>query len=113
MADAGGVPGVSTMSSRRLIARLVLQTGAWLGFMGFLLFFAANDWRWTQAWAFLAIFAVGSIAFSAWLLRRDPALLAARLGPLVQRGQPKWDRIFVPTFVAIWCGWLVLMALDA
>ena len=101
------------MSSRKLIARLVVQTGAWLGFMGLLLFVAAGDWRWTQAWAFLAIFALGSVAFSVWLLPRDPALLEARLGPFVQRGQPWWDRIFLPTFIAIWCGWLVLMALDA
>ena len=90
-----------------------MQTGGWLGFMGFLLLFAANDWRWGQAWSFLAIFAVGSIAFGAWLLRRDPALLASRLGPFAQRGQPRWDRILLPTFIAIWCGWLVLMALDA
>lgn len=81
--------------------------------MGLLLFFAAGNWQWAQAWAFLAIFAVGSIAFSVWLLRRDPALLASRLGPLVQRGQPIWDRIFLLTFILIWCGWLVLMALDA
>jgi len=31
----------------------------------------------------------------------------------VQRGQPKWDRIFLLTFILIWCAWLVLMALDA
>jgi hypothetical protein len=65
------------------------------------------------AWAFLTIFAVGSVAFSVWLLRRDRALLASRLGPLVQRCQPMWDRIFILGFVVVWCGWLVLMALDA
>ena len=101
------------MSRKKLIARLVLETTSWLGFMGLLLFVAANDWRWAQAWAFLAIFAVGTVAFSVWLLRRDPALLASRLGPLVQRGQPTWDRVFLLMFVPIWCGWLVLMALDA
>jgi protein-S-isoprenylcysteine O-methyltransferase Ste14 len=96
-----------------LITRLVVQTSAWLGLMGLLLFSVAGNWQWEQAWAFLAIFAVGSIAFSVWLLRRDPALLASRLGPLVQRGQPIWDRVFLLTFVLIWCGWLVVMALDA
>src|SRR5881397_796812 len=44
--------------------------------MGVLLFLAANNWGWTQAWAFLAILAAGSVAFSVWLLPRDPALLA-------------------------------------
>src|SRR5262249_28977407 len=106
-------PSVSSMSSRKLIARLVVQTGAWLGFMGLLLFVAAGDWRWTQAWAFLAIFALGSVAFSVWLLPRDPALLESRLGPFVQRGQPWWDRIFLPTFLAVLCGWVLVLALDA
>jgi len=101
------------MSRRSLIARLIVQTSAWLACIGLLLLFAANNWYWPQAWTFLAIFAVGSVGFSAYLLRRDPALLASRLGPLVQRGQPKWDRMFLLTFILIWCGWLVLMALDA
>jgi protein-S-isoprenylcysteine O-methyltransferase Ste14 len=78
-----------------------------------LLLVPAGNWQWAQAWAFLSIFAVGSCAFGAWLLRRDPALLASRLGPLVQKGQPMWDRIFLLAFILIWCGWLVLMALDA
>jgi protein-S-isoprenylcysteine O-methyltransferase Ste14 len=81
--------------------------------MGLLLLLLAGNWRWPQAWAFLAIFAVGSVVFSVWLLRRDPALLAARIGPLVQRGQPIWDKVFLVTFIVVWCGWLVLMALDA
>lgn len=101
------------MAPTKLIARLVVHTSAWLGFMGLLLFVAAGNWQWAQAWAFLTIFAVGSVAFSVWLLRRDRALLASRLGPLVQRGQPMWDRIFILGFVVVWCGWLVLMALDA
>ena len=101
------------MPSTKLLVRLFLQSIGWLTFMGLLLFLPADHWQWPQAWAFLALFAIGSIAFSAWLWRRDPALLAARLGSLVQHGQPLWDRIFLLTFVSLWCGWLVLMALDA
>ncbi len=69
------------MGRRNLIARLVVQTIAWLGLMGAMLFLAAGNWRWMQAWAFLAIFAVGAVAFCVWLLPRDPELLASRLGP--------------------------------
>jgi len=101
------------MTAGPSISRLIVQTGAWLGFMGLVLFLTAGTWRWAQGWAFLAIFAIGSAVFCAWLLRRDPALLAARLGPLLQRGQPTWDRVFLITFITIWCGWLALMALDA
>lgn len=101
------------MLQTTLIVRLGTQASVWLGLMGLLLFTAAGTWRWAQAWTFLGIFAVGSIAFGAWLIRRDPALLAARLGPLVQRGQPLRDRLFLLVFIGVWCGWLVLMALDA
>ena len=101
------------MGSANLLVRLVVQSAIWLSIMGLLLFLAAGDWRWRQAWAFLAIFAVGSVVFSIWLLRRDPALLASRIGPLVQRGQPVWDKVFLVTFILVWCAWLVLMALDA
>jgi len=101
------------MGQTKLIARLVVEAGVWLGLMGVLLFSGAGTSRWPQAWAFLGIFAAGSFAFGAWLIRRDPALLAARLGPLAQRGQPLWDRVFLLVFIGVWCGWLVLMALDA
>lgn len=101
------------VSAERSVAQFVVQSAVWIGFMGLLLFWGAHTWRWAQAWAFLAIFTLGSVAFCAWLRRRDPALLASRMGPLVQRGQPTWDRVFLLTFVPFWCGWLVLMALDA
>jgi protein-S-isoprenylcysteine O-methyltransferase Ste14 len=101
------------MNRAKLLARLLVQTSAWLGFMAWLLFFAAGNWQWPQAWAFVAIFALGSIGFGAWLIRRDPALLASRLGPLTQRGQPAWDKVFLAVFILVWFGWLVLMAFDA
>ncbi len=31
----------------------------------------------------------------------------------MQRGQPLWDKVFLLAFAFVWCGWLVLMALDA
>lgn len=101
------------MSAKKLIIRLITQTSLWLGFMAVLLFWAAGNWRWAQAWAFTAIFVLGSLGFGAWLIRRDPALLASRLNPTPQRGQPLWDQVFLTTFIGLWFAWLVLMALDA
>ena len=101
------------MSAKKLILRLIVQTSLWLGLMAALLFWAAGNWRWAQAWAFTIIFALGSFGFGAWLVRRDPALLASRLAPLPQRGQPLWDRIFLVTFILVWFAWLALMGLDA
>jgi protein-S-isoprenylcysteine O-methyltransferase Ste14 len=100
------------MGSPKLLVRLGVQLALWLSIMGLLLLLAAGSWRWPQAWAFLTIFGAGSLIFSVWLLRRDPALLASRIGPLVQRGQPVWDKVFLITFIFVWCGWLVLMGLD-
>ena len=104
---------MSHAATRALTVRLVVQTSVWLCFQALLLFGAAGTWSWPQGWAFLAIFWLGGLGFCVWLLPRDPALLAARLGPVIQPGQPLWDQIFLVTFVGLWCGWLVLMALDA
>lgn len=93
--------------------RLILQTSVWLAIMGLLLFLPARNWGWTEAWVFLAIFALGSAILCGWLLRYDPALLKSRLGSLVQKDQPWWDRLFMALAVVGWCAWLVLMALDA
>jgi protein-S-isoprenylcysteine O-methyltransferase Ste14 len=101
------------MPPENLALRLVGKTAVWLAIMGALLFAAAGTVRWMQGWAFLAIFAIASAGFGAWLGRRDPGLLAARLGPITQRGQPLWDKIFLIVFVFVWLGWLFLMGLDA
>jgi len=96
-----------------LLARLAVRTVVWLGAMTLILMRAAGNWRWPQGWAFIGIFAAGGVVFGAWLRRRNPAALAVRLAPLVQRGQPTWDRVFLVVFVLVWCGWLALMAADA
>jgi len=95
-----------------LRAVLFVRAAVWLGLMGADLFAAAGDLAWWQGWAFLTIFILGSIGFSLWLIRRDPALLESRL-TLNQQGQAGWDRIFLLVFVAVWFAWLALMALDA
>jgi protein-S-isoprenylcysteine O-methyltransferase Ste14 len=100
------------MTEAKLLLRLFVQTTVWLGLMGVVMFLAAGDWAWPQGWAFIVIFVVGSIAFSLWLMRRDPALLASRL-TLNQKGTAGWDRIFLGVFILIWFVWLAVMALDA
>ena len=96
----------------KLTVSLFVRSFVWLGLMAVVLFGAAGDWTWPQGWAFIAIFVVGSIAFSLWLMKRDPALLASRLEPL-QKGQAAWDRIFLLGFIAIWFVWLAFMGVDA
>jgi hypothetical protein len=98
---------------RSMIARILVQTSAWLAAMAAILFLAAGDWRWSEAWIFLAEVALLSFAVSFWLLVHDPALLASRLTSPVLRDQPRWDRIFMIAVMAAFIGWLVLIGLDA
>ena len=96
----------------KLTISLFVRSFVWLGLMAVVLFAAAGDRAWPQGWAFVAIFVLGSIGFSLWLMRRDPALLASRLEPL-QKGQAAWDRIFLLGFIGIWFAWLAFMGVDA
>jgi protein-S-isoprenylcysteine O-methyltransferase Ste14 len=78
-----------------------------------LLFGGAGTLRWTAGWVYLALFFAGALWITARLARNDPALLAERMRSPIQKGQPLWDKILMPVLMVVWCGWLVLMALDA
>ena len=96
-----------------LLLRLCLQTGVWLAIMAGLLLGGAKNAAWPQGLIYLAIFTLGSVVFGARLLKRDPGLLAARLGALNQKGQPVWDKLFLLVFIGFFLAWLWLMARDA
>lgn len=78
-----------------------------------LLFGAAGTVHWAAAWAYLILFVTGAFWLTLWLARRDPALLAERLKSPWQKGQPFWDKVLILPMGVAWCGWLVLMGLDA
>lgn len=96
-----------------LLLRLCLQTGVWLAIMAGLLLGGAENALWPQGLIYLAIFTLGSVVFGARLLKRDPGLLAARLGALNQKGQPLWDKLFLPIFIGSFLVWMWVMARDA
>ncbi|HVJ81512.1 MAG TPA: isoprenylcysteine carboxylmethyltransferase family protein, partial [Planctomycetia bacterium] len=62
-----------------------LQTRAWIALaalsvvMGLFIFMPAGTTRFWEGWAYLAIFVVASGSTTAYLLKKDPALLARRL----------------------------------
>jgi protein-S-isoprenylcysteine O-methyltransferase Ste14 len=93
--------------------RGIVQTTVWLIAMAALLFVAAGDWRWPQAWAFLAETAITSFAFIFWLARSDPALLASRLASGFHRDQSLWDRLFMCCAGVGFIAWLALAGIDA
>ncbi len=96
-----------------MIARLVIQTTVWLVAMAALLFVPAGRIDWPGAWAFLAEMAAMGFGLGFWLARHDPALLAERMSLPIQRGQKRWDKIFLAAVMALFILWLVVMALDA
>ena len=96
-----------------------MNARAWVGLVkGILmcavpLFGGAGTLAWPAGWAFLAFIFGSGLAIMLDLARRDPALLEERMKPLVQEGQPRWDRILLSAFFAGWIGWLALMGVDA
>jgi protein-S-isoprenylcysteine O-methyltransferase Ste14 len=99
--------------SQSLTTRMIVHTTLWLLAMQALLLLAGGDWRWPQAWVFLAESAVSTFAVSFWLLRHDPALLASRMSFRVRPDQKPWDRIFLLSAIPVFVGWMVLIAFDA
>jgi protein-S-isoprenylcysteine O-methyltransferase Ste14 len=78
-----------------------------------LLFAAAGTIFWPAGWAYLLVFFVAAVRLTLMLAKHDPALLAERMKSPLQKGQPFWDKVFLLGMIVAWCGWLVLMGLDA
>src|SRR6516164_3743854 len=90
-----------------------VRTAVWSAALAGLLFGAAGTLRWPAAWVFVAGGFAVALAMGAVLARRDPALLAERMAPPLQRGQAAWDRLFMVGAMLAYLAWLVLIALDA
>ncbi|MGL9616518.1 isoprenylcysteine carboxylmethyltransferase family protein [Bradyrhizobium sp. U531] len=95
-----------------MIARLLLQSTITTAGMGALLFASAGTLRWPSAWIFLVTCALLGPLCGWWLYRIDPALLAERLRPVLQKDQPTADKVFMSVLVAAMLLWLALIGLD-
>lgn len=95
-----------------MIARLLLQNTILTAAMGALLFAAAGTLHWPGAWVLLATFVLLGPLCGWWLYRIDPALLAERLRPVLQKDQPAADKGFMIVFIVAMLGWIVAMGLD-
>ena len=95
-----------------MIAKLLLQNTITTIAMGALLFASAGTLHWPSAWVLLITSALLGPLCGWWLYRIDPALLAERLRPLLQRDQPAADKLFMIVFVVAIMAWLAAMGLD-
>ncbi|MGY8636808.1 isoprenylcysteine carboxylmethyltransferase family protein [Bradyrhizobium sp. 14AA] len=95
-----------------MIAKLLLQNTITTAAMGALLFASAGTLHWPSAWLFLIICVLLGPLCGWWLYRIDPALLAERLRPVLQKDQPAADKIFMTVFIVAMLGWLALIGID-
>jgi protein-S-isoprenylcysteine O-methyltransferase Ste14 len=86
-----------------------------LGILAFALFMfiPAGTLDWPQAWAFLGIFMIASVAIGLWLMKTDPALLAARMASPFSADQRLRDRAIIAAIMILFFPWFSFMALDA
>jgi len=68
-----------------MIAKLLLQNLIWIAAMGALLFVPAGTLHWPAAGNLPGTIAILGISCGLWLARTDPALLAERMHPMMQR----------------------------
>ncbi|MGH6835409.1 MAG: methyltransferase family protein [Methylocella sp.] len=78
-----------------------------------LLFGSAGTLAWPAAWAILVLFFGANLLITRALARDDPALLAERMKPFIQEGQPLWDKVIMASYGVLSACWLILMGLDA
>ena len=95
-----------------MIAKLLLQNLIWIVVMGALLFVPAGTLHWPAAWVFLGTIAVLGIAGGLWLAKTDPALLAERMRPMMQKDQPAADKKFMLVFGFVALIWFLAIGLD-
>jgi protein-S-isoprenylcysteine O-methyltransferase Ste14 len=95
-----------------MIAKLLLQNTIFVVGLGALLFAASGSLQWPAAWVFLVTSAIIGPACGLWLAWTDPALLAERMRPTFQAGQPEADKKFMLIFVAVALVWLIAIGLD-
>ena len=96
----------------RLLQRLLLQNVLWTAGLGALLFWPAGTLHWPAAWLYLATTAALGLAAGLWLARVDPGLLAERMKPMIQKGQPRADKIFMLVFGLAALLWFIVIGLD-
>jgi protein-S-isoprenylcysteine O-methyltransferase Ste14 len=95
-----------------MIAKLFVQNLIWVVAMGVLLFVSAGTLRWPAAWIFLGTIAILGISGGLWLAKTDPALLAERMRPMMQKDQPLADKKFMLVFGFAALIWFLAIGFD-
>jgi protein-S-isoprenylcysteine O-methyltransferase Ste14 len=75
------------MASASVMAKAAFGLANLVVVLALFLFVPAGTIRWVQAWAFLGLFTLSSLAVTVYLARKDPALLERRTqaGPIAEK----------------------------
>ncbi len=107
MAAQNNAPNALTV--RRLLLRAPLQVAVLIA----LVFGPAGTFAWMQGWVLVILSVVSGVAMTAWLYAKSPALLKERLGPLLQKDQPRADKVVTMAFLATVLAWFAFLPFDA
>lgn len=100
------------MEVSAMTAKMIRQSLAFVVVLALLLFLPAGRLDWPGAWLFLIESSLLGLVIGLALARRDPALLAERMRPILQRQQPLWDKRLMKVALVVWIGWLFAMGLE-
>src|SRR5688572_770144 len=98
--------------NKNLYIRVAIQSLLFPIYMGALLFLPAGTFDYWEAWLFVAVFFVCSVAITVWLMVKDPELLERRMkaGPAAEK-EPA-QKFIVMMAMLTFAGSGVIPALD-
>jgi protein-S-isoprenylcysteine O-methyltransferase Ste14 len=96
-----------------LVINLVVQTIAWFGFMGAIIFGAAGTIDYLGGWLYLGGMIAISVVLGVYFACIDPGLLRERLKPPIQKDQPLADKLILIPLLLLLFGGMGFMAADA
>jgi protein-S-isoprenylcysteine O-methyltransferase Ste14 len=96
-----------------LVINLIVQTIAWFGFMGAIIFGAAGTIDYVGGWLYLGRMIAISVVFGVYFAHSDPGLLRERLKPPIQKNQPLADKLILIPLLLLLFGGMGFMAADA
>jgi protein-S-isoprenylcysteine O-methyltransferase Ste14 len=91
----------------------------WIGlvirflFLPVAFFLPAGDWTWWEGWVVVGLWVAYGVPLSAYLAKRDPALLSERMNASpTQEGQKGWDKVLMILMLFPGLGLFILPGFD-
>ncbi len=94
------------------LRRLTLSIVWNLAVFGGLLLLPAGTIHWWRAWVVLVVIIVSTVVTMLTVMQTRPELLRERLKGMVQKGQPRSDRIIVISFLVAYLGSIAFIPID-